>query len=90
MFKAFVVVAAVAASMVAAEVSVKGFTADAKGDTDCKFGSGEILKKCATCAQKITECATSNPKETAKVCISDISAFAEDCGGCGVNILQCL
>ena len=44
MIKAFVVLAAAAATLVAASdrVSVKGYTSDSKGDLDCKFGSGEI------------------------------------------------
>ena len=69
MIKAFVVLAAAAASLVAASdrVSVKGYTADSKGALDCKFGSGDILKKCGTCAKSITECATSNPNKTKQV-----------------------
>ena len=85
MIKAFVVLAAAAASLVAASdrVSVKGYTADSKGALDCKFGSGDILKKCGTCA-------TSNPNKTEQVCVSDIASFAGDCGGCAVDILECL
>jgi len=92
MFKSFLVLTAAAASLVAASdrVSVKGYTADAKGALDCKFGSGDILKKCGTCAQSITECATSNPNKTEKVCVSEIASFAGDCGGCAVDILECL
>ena len=92
MIKAFVVLAAAAASLVAASdrVSVKGYTADSKGALDCKFGSGDILKKCGTCAMSITECATSPPHQTEQVCVSDIASFAGDCGGCAVNILECL
>ena len=93
MFKAFFAVAAIAASAVVASgdrVSVKGYTADSKLDIDCKFGSGDILKKCGTCAKSITECATSNPNKTEQVCVSDIASFAGDCGGCAVNILECL
>jgi len=83
MIKAFVVLAAAAASLVAASdrVSVKGYTADSKGALDCKFG---------TCAKSITECATSNPNKTEQVCVSDIASFAGDCGGCAVDILECL
>ena len=53
MIKAFVVLAAAAATLVAASdrVSVKGYTSDPKGDLDCKFGSGEIMKKCGACAR---------------------------------------
>ena len=92
MIKAFVVLAAAAATLVAASdrVSVKGYTSDPKGDLDCKFGSGDILAKCGTCAQSITECATSNPNNTAAVCVKHIASFAKDCGGCSVNILECL
>ena len=95
MFKSFLVLAAAAAaaaSLVAASdrVSVKGYTADSKGALDCKFGSGDILKKCGTCAKSITECAASNPNKTAQICISDIASFAGDCGGCAVDILECL
>ena len=93
MFKSFLVLAAAAAaSLVAASdrVSVKGYTADAKGSLDCKFGSGEIPKKCGPLAQPITECATSNPNKTEEICISEIASFAGDCGGCAVNILECL
>ena len=93
MFKSFLVLAAAAAaSLVAASdrVSVKGYTADAKGSLDCKFGSGDILKKCGTCAQSITECATSNPNKTEEICVSEIASFAGDCGGCAVDILECL
>jgi len=92
MIKAFVVLAAAAATLVAASdrVSVKGYTSDPKGDLDCKFGSGDILKKCGTCAKSITECATSNPNKTEQVCVSDIASFAGDCGGCAVDILECL
>lgn len=92
MFKAFIVLAATAASIVAASdrVSVKGYTADSKGALDCKFGSGDILKKCGTCAKSITECASSNPNKTEQVCVSDIASFAADCGGCAVDILECL
>jgi hypothetical protein len=92
MFKAFVVLAAAAASLVAASdrVSVKGYTADSKGDLDCKFGSGDILKKCGACAKSITECATSGPVQKKQVCVDDISSFAEDCGNCAVDILECL
>jgi hypothetical protein len=92
MFRPFVVLVAASASFVAASdrVSVKGYTADAKGALDCKFGSGDILKKCGTCAQSITECATSNPNKTEKVCVSEIASFAGDCGGCAVDILECL
>lgn len=92
MFKAFVVFAAVAASLVAASdrVSVKGYTAESKGALDCKFGGGDILKKCGTCAKSITECAASNPNKTEEICVSEIGSFAGDCGGCAVNILECL
>ena len=92
MFKSFLVLTAAAASLVAASdrVSVKGYTADAKGSLDCKFGSGDILKKCGTCAQSITECATSNPNKTEEICVSEIGSFAGDCGGCAVDILECL
>ena len=92
MFKSFLVLTAAAASLVAASdrVSVKGYTADSKGALDCKFGSGNILKKCGTCAKSITECATSNPNKTKQVCVSDIASFAGDCGGCAVDILECL
>ena len=92
MIKAFVVLAAAAATLVAASdrVSVKGYTSDSKGDLDCKFGSGEIMKKCGACAKSITECATSNPNKTEQVCVSDIASFAGDCGGCAVDILECL
>ena len=93
MFKAFFAVAAIAASAVVASgdrVSVKGYTADSKLDLDCKFGSGDILARCGTCAQSITECASSNPNNTAAVCVKHIASFAKDCGGCAVNILECL
>ena len=92
MFKAFVVLAAAAASLVAASdrVSVKGYTADSKGALDCKFGSGDILKKCGTCAKSITECAVAGPVQKKQICVEDISSFAEDCGSCAVDILECL
>ena len=92
MFKAFIVLAATPASIVAASdrVSVKGYTADSKGALDCKFGSGDILKKWGTCAKSLTECASSNPNKTEQVCVSDIASFAADCGGCAVDILECL
>ena len=92
MFKSFLVLTAAAASLVAASdrVSVKGYTADAKGSLDCKFGSGDILKKCGTCAQSITECATAPNKTRTEVCVKDITSFAGDCGGCAVNIPEYL
>ena len=92
MFKAFVVLAAAAASIVVASdrVSVKGYTADSKGALDCKFGSGDILKKCGTCAKSITECASSNPNKTKQVSVSDFAWLSRDCGGCAVENLVCL
>ena len=92
MIKAFVVLAAAAATLVAASdrVSVKGYTSDSKGDLDCKFGSGEIMKKCGACAKSITECAVAGPVQKKQICVGDISSFAEDCGSCAVDILECL
>lgn len=95
MFKAFVVIAAVAASLVAAKsdhkVSVKGYTASIDADeSKCKIGSGEIGKACGKCASSITECATAGVIDKVKICLDDISSFAEDCGGCAVDLLECL
>lgn len=90
MYKALVLAAAFA-SVAFAKVSVKGYEANIKaGDLSCKFGSGDILSACGNCAKSITECATSNPNKTKEVCISHISSFAKDCGGCAVDILECL
>ena len=67
MIKAFVVLAAAAASLVAASdrVSVKGYTADSKGALDCKFGSGDILKKCGTCAKSAPPRTLTRPPRSA-------------------------
>ncbi|KAL4399115.1 hypothetical protein ACI68E_004515 [Malassezia pachydermatis] len=86
-------VAALAAVVVADDrVSVKGYTANVKAsDMSCKFGSGDILKACGNCAKSIAECATApNASAATTVCIKDISSFANDCGGCAVDILECL
>lgn len=93
MYKSIVFFAAALATAVAASdrVSVKGYTADVKDvDFSCKFGSGDILKACGKCAQSITECATASNKTRTSVCVKDISSFAGDCGGCAVDILECL
>ena len=55
--------------------------------SDCKLGSGKILDACGTCAQAITDCAV-NAEET--YCLKDIKDMAIGCGGCAVDILQCL
>lgn len=91
MMKFFVLAAAALASVVVAKdkVSVKGYTASIDADdTKCKFGSGDIAAACGTCAKSIAECATAPNK--VKTCINDISSFAKDCGGCAVDILECL
>lgn len=92
MLKTFFTLAAAASVVVASQdvVSVKGYTADVKSENDCTFGSGESLGRCGICAQRITECAASNPNNITAVCIEHIGSFAKDCGGCGVNVLQCL
>ena len=55
--------------------------------SDCKLGSGKILDACGTCAQAITDCAV-NAEETDGR--KDIKDMAIGCGGCAVDILQCL
>ena len=55
--------------------------------SECKLGSGKILDACGTCAQAITDCAV-NAEET--YCLKDIKDMAIGCGGCAVDILQCL
>jgi len=94
MYKSIVFFAAALATAVAASdrVSVKGYTANNNKDIDfsCKFGSGDILKACGKCAQSITECATASNKTKTSVCTKDIASFAGDCGGCAVDILECL
>ncbi|WFD31137.1 hypothetical protein MSPP1_002171 [Malassezia sp. CBS 17886] len=93
MYKILVLAATAASVAVAAstnQLSVKGYTADVSNkDTGCKFGSGDILKACGKCAKSITECATSGLNATS-VCVEEINSFAEDCGGCAVDILECL
>jgi len=82
---------AIAAAGFAAALNVKGYESSIKASPlDCKFGSGSILGKCGKCAQAITECASSSPNKTKEICIKEIGGFAEDCGGCSVNILECL
>ncbi|WFD23908.1 hypothetical protein MEQU1_002602 [Malassezia equina] len=93
MYKSIVFFAAALATAVAASepVSVKGYTANNKDvDFSCKFGSGDILKACGKCAQSIAECATAPNKTRTEICVKDISSFAGDCGGCAVDILECL
>lgn len=94
MFKStLVLIAALAAVVVADErVSVKGYTANNKDSAlSCKFGSGDILKACGKCAESITECATApNASAATSICVKDIASFASDCGGCAVDILECL
>ncbi|WFD27784.1 hypothetical protein MNAN1_002789 [Malassezia nana] len=92
MYKSIVFFAAALATAVAADpVSVKGYTANNKdADFSCKFGSGDILKACGKCAKSIAECATANPFNKTAICVEDIASFAGDCGGCAVDILECL
>ena len=82
---------AIAAAGFAAALEVKGYESSIKASPlDCKFGSGDILKKCGKCAQAITECASAPNKTKNVTCIKEIGSFAGDCGGCSVNILECL
>ena len=55
--------------------------------SDCKLGSGKLLGACGDCAKAIVDC-SENAQETH--CIRDIKDFAAGCGGCAVDILQCL
>ena len=55
--------------------------------SECQLGSGKILGACGDCAQAIVDCAVNAEKS---FCVNDISGFASGCGGCAVDILQCL
>ena len=55
--------------------------------SDCKLGSGKILDACGSCAQAITDCAVNAPEN---YCLKDIKDMATGCGGCALDILQCL
>lgn len=92
MLKAFFTLAAAASVVVASQdvVSVKGYTADVKSEDDCKFGYDDILGGCGTCTLSITQCAASNPSNTASVCIKHLDSVAKDCGGCSVTVFQSL
>ncbi|WFD20566.1 hypothetical protein MCAP1_002815 [Malassezia caprae] len=93
MYKSIVFFAAALATAVAASdrVSVKGYTANIKDvDFSCKFGSGDILKACGKCAETIAGCATASPLNKTAICVKDIASFAGDCGGCAVDLLECL
>lgn len=55
--------------------------------SDCKIGSGKILGACFDCAKSIVDCSLT---AEATFCIQDIGGMAVGCGGCAVDILQCL
>ena len=87
---AFIAALAAIAAAPAFAYEAKGYNSTISRADDplsCKFGSGKILDACGTCAQAITDCAV-NAEET--YCLKDIKDMAIGCGGCAVDILQCL
>ena len=56
--------------------------------SDCKIGSGKILGACADCAKTIVDCVHDGKNN--KTCVKEIKGFAAGCGGCAVDLLECL
>ncbi|WFD34282.1 hypothetical protein MCUN1_001119 [Malassezia cuniculi] len=89
----FTLVAALAAIAAAPAFAyqAKGFNSTISRADDplaCKFGSGKILDACGTCAKTIVDCV--NESNKTGNCLSEIKGFAEGCGGCAVDLLECL
>ena len=83
---------AIAAAGIAAALEVKGYESSIKANpVKCTIGSVDIIKKCGKCAQAITEWASAPNKSKKETCLKEIAGgFVLGCGGCAVNILECL
>ena len=82
---------AIAAAGIAAALEVKGYESSIKANpVKCTIGSVDIIKKCGKCAKAINECHEASNKTKNETCVKQIGSFAGDCGGCAVNILECL
>ena len=87
---AFVATLAAIAAAPAFAFEAKGFnsTVSRADPLECKIGSGKILDACGDCAKTIYDCVQDGKKNGN--CIKEIKGFAEGCGGCAVDILECL
>ena len=91
---AFVAALAAIAAAPAFAYEAKGYNSTISRADDplsCKFGSGKILDACGGCAQTITDCVKhAQGGLDGKYCLKHISDFATECGGCAVDLLECL
>ena len=87
---AFVATLAAIAAAPAFAFEAKGFnsTVSRASPLDCKFGSGKILGACADCAKTIVDCVHDGKNNN--TCVKEIKGFAAGCGGCAVDLLECL
>ena len=87
---AFVATLAAIAAAPAFAFEAKGLnsTVSRADPLECKFGSGKILGACGDCATNIYNCVQN--ATGGGHCGDQIKKFFTECGGCAVDILECL
>ena len=90
---AFVAALAAIAAAPAFAYEAKGYNSTISRADDplsCKFGSGKILDACGSCAENIYSCVKHSQWLDGDHCLKQIKDFATECGGCAVDLLECL